>query len=384
LTAGTAASVGSGRHALFEPATLGSLRLRNRFVMAPMTRKRSPDGIPGADVARYYQRRGRGEVGLIFSEGAFIEHPSAHAHDGSSYRDIPHFYGLEALRGWERVRKAVHATGALMIPQLWHVGAVRRRGMLPDPSVPGLGPREIHVAGDIVVRELGAQDAKAIAESYATSARMAREIGFDGIALHGAHGYLLDQFLWPVTNDRSDEYGGDLARRCRLACEVVQAIRLAVGPRFPIVFRFSQWKMSDYAARIVESRGDLLQFLSALGSAGVDAFDVSTRRFWEPAFPDAPSSLAALTRELSGRPTIAVGSVGLDQPHQSKHFRDTTSIDADVVGVDNVLAAFSAGDFDLVAVGRAMLADPDWVRKVRDGRMAEITPFRRACLNSYA
>ena len=245
-----------------------------------------------------------------------------------------------------------------MIPQLWHVGAIRRLGMAPDPLIPGLGPREIRVAEDVVVRALGAHDAARIAESYAASARMAREIGFDGIALHGAHGYLLDQFLWPATNDRVDEYGGDLTRRCRLAREVVEAIRAAVGPHFPIVFRFSQWKMNDYGGRIVDTREDLARLLSELVEAGIDVFDVSTRRFWEPAFGDATSSLAALTRTLSGKPTIAVGSVGLDQPHQSKFYRATTSIDANVVNLDNVVTAYSAGDFDLVAVGRAILADP--------------------------
>lgn len=369
---------------LFAPGAIGTLCLRNRFVMAPMTRKRSPGGIPTDEVAAYYRRRGEGDVGLIFSEGTFIDHPSAHAELGTSYRDIPHFFGREALRGWERVRKAVHATGAAMMPQLWHVGEIRRLGMPPVSSVPGLGPRTIESDGRVVVRALTAADAAAIAASYAACARTAREMGFDGVALHGAHGYLADQFFWPVTNTRTDAYGGDIRKRCRLAREVVTAIRDAVGPGFPIVFRFSQWKMNDYDARIVDSPAELGVLVAELAAAGVDAFDVSTRRFWAPAFPGSPRSLAAWSRELSGRPVIAVGSVGLDQPHQSKHFRDTATIDAGVTDLRNVIDGYAAGDFDFVAVGRAILADAAWVAKVRTGRMRDILPFERAALDRYA
>ncbi len=160
-------------------------------------------------------------------------------------------------------------------------------------------------------------------------------------------------------------------------------MRAAVGRDFPIVFRFSQWKMNDYAARIVASPDELATFLDALVAAGVDAFDVSARRFWEPAFAGSGRSLAAWTRILGEKPVIATGSVGLDQPHQSKMFRDSTNIDARVTDLQNVVAAIAAGDFDLVAVGRAILADADWVRKVHADRIGEIKPFVRASLDAY-
>ena len=368
---------------LFEPHAFGTTTLRNRIAMAPMTRKRSPSGVPTEAVAAYYRRRGEGGVGLIFSEGAFIDHASAQAHEGHVYENIPHFFGAAALKGWERVLRAVHATGARFVPQLWHVGEIRRRGMLSDPSVPGYGPRQIAHDGEIAVKAMDDRDMADIAASYARCAKSARNMGCDGIALHAAHGYLIDQFFWPETNDRTDSFGGPMKNRCRFACRVVEAIRAAVGPDFPIVLRFSQWKMSDYDARIARTPEELEILLTRLVTAGISVFDVSTRRFWEPAFEDDPKSLAAWTRRLSGKPTIAVGSIGLDRPHQSKLFRDKVNIDAKVTDLENVIEAISRGDFDLAAVGRAILADPEWVEKVRAGRMRDIRPFVRSDLEAY-
>jgi len=368
---------------LFEPIVFGGVTLRNRIAMAPMTRKRSPNGVPTSEVAAYYRRRGEGGAALIFGEGTFIDHPSAQAHEGKAYANIPCFFGREALNGWERVVRSVHATGARFVPQLWHVGEVRRLGMPTDPSIPGLGPRRIVEEGKVVVEAMTAEDVEAVAASYTRSALTARDMGCDGIALHGAHGYLIDQFLWLETNDRTDDYGGSIANRCSVACHVVRAIRDACGTDFPIVFRFSQWKMTDYKARIVETALELKEFLLRLAAAGVDWFDVSTRRFWEPAFEGSPQSLAALTKALSGKPVIAVGSIGLDQPHHSKYFRNKVKIDANVADLANVVAALERGDFDLAAVGRAILADPAWAEKVRTGRINEINPFARADLDEY-
>lgn len=369
--------------ALFQPLTFGTRQLRNRIAMAPMTRKRSPGGVPNAQNLAYYRRRSAGGVGLIVSEGTFIDHPAAGALDPPSYENIPHFFGEAALAGWKAVLDAVHESGAAMIPQLWHIGEVRRAGMGPDPAVPGLGPRRLEAAGRLLVKAMDEADVEAVAAAYARGARAAQALGFDGVAIHGAHGYLLDQFLWPALNARGDAYGGAMENRSRLAARVVAAMRAAVGPGFPIVLRFSQWKMSDYEARIAETPAELEVFLKLMVAAGVDVFDVSTRRFWEPAFAGSPLSLAAWTRRLSGKPVIAVGSIGLDQPHQSKLFRDKTTIDAKVTDLDRVMESLERQDFDLAAVGRAILSDPGWAGKVRAGRMDSIQPFVRGALESY-
>ncbi|MBM3570915.1 MAG: 12-oxophytodienoate reductase, partial [Alphaproteobacteria bacterium] len=272
---------------LFRPLDFGRARLRNRIVMAPMTRQRAPDGAPGPVNAAYYRRRAAGGAAMIMSEGTYIDHPAA-----AAQAQVPHFFGAAALKGWSAVLQAVHDEGAAMVPQLWHVGAIRRAAMGPDTSIIGVGPAAIVEGGAAVVAALNERDIAEIVASYARGARWARELGFDGVAVHGAHGYLLDQFLWGVTNDRADRYGGTLDNRCRFAVEVVSAMRAAVGPDFPIVFRFSQWKMNDYDARIASDPDELAVILGLLARAGVDCFDVSTRRFWLPAFEGSARSLA--------------------------------------------------------------------------------------------
>jgi 2,4-dienoyl-CoA reductase-like NADH-dependent reductase (Old Yellow Enzyme family) len=363
---------------LFDPVTLSHLTLRNRVVMSAMSRYRSPGGVPNAANVEYYQRRAAAGVGLIISEGTYIDHPGAPA-----YENVPHFFGKEALAGWSNVLNAVHAAGACMVPQIWHVGNARTLGSPPDPSVPGFGPCRIDKDGQTMVVEMTKQDMREVADSYARSAYSARELGFDGVAVHGGHGYLLDQFFWAGTNHRRDEYGQTLENRGRLAVEIIRAMRSAVGGEFPIVLRFSQWKATDYDARIAETPDDLGVLLRLLADAGVDIFDVSTRRFWQSAFEGDSKTLAAWTRQLSARPVIAVGSIGLDQPHQSKVYRTADNVASNVTDLRMVHQGLERGDFDLAGVGRAILADPQWVEKVRRGAFDEILPFTRTAMENY-
>ncbi|MBI1385900.1 MAG: 12-oxophytodienoate reductase [Rhizobiales bacterium] len=364
--------------ALYSEHPFGPTRLRNRIVMAPMSRYRAPGGVPGEAAAAYYGARARGGVGLIISEGTYVDHPAA-----SGYANVPHFHGREAVAGWRRVLDAVHAEGALMVPQLWHVGGVRKLGMPPREDVAGVGPMDVIEDGRRVIEGLDLAGLGKVIDAFARAGALARETGFDGVAIHGAHGYLIDQFLWPECNRRTDGYGGSLEARARLACEVVAAIRREVGPGFPIVFRFSQWKMTDYEARIANDREELGRLLALLVAAGVDVFDVSTRRFWMAAFEGDPRSLARLTREATGRTVIAVGSVGLDKPHQSKVFRTKDNADAGVADITPVVEGLDRGDFDLIGVGRALIADPEWPVKVRRGDMASIKPYELALLERY-
>lgn len=152
---------------------------------------------------------------------------------------------------------------------------------------------------------------KRLINAFAKAAADAKRLGFDGVELHGAHGYLIDQFFWKETNRRTDEYGGDLTGRTRFASRIIHAVRKAVGSRFPIIFRFSQWKTGHYDAKLAYTPEELEAFLAPLTDAGVDIFDCSTRRFWEPEFEGSRLNLAGWTRKLTGKPTISVGSVGL-------------------------------------------------------------------------
>jgi 2,4-dienoyl-CoA reductase-like NADH-dependent reductase (Old Yellow Enzyme family) len=362
---------------LFQTFPFGAQQLRNRIVMSPMTRQRSPGGVPGETMAAYYRRRAEGGVGLIVTEGTCIDHPGA-----NGYPDVPVFYGENALGEWKRIADAVHEAGARIIPQLWHVGPIRHPGIGPDPAVPGYGPMQIVDGGRVVVRAMSHNDIRAVVESYARAAAHAQRAGFDGIEIHGAHEYLLDSFLWDVTNQRTDEYGGEIENRVRLAAEVVAGARAAVGAGFPIVFRFSQWKIRDYEARIARTPDDLRRILNPLVEAGVDIFDVSTRRFYEPAFRGSPDSLAVWTRRLCGKPVITVGSVGLNKAYSIAQLRGSEDARTQRAELSVVAEQLRTGAVDLVALGRALLADPEWPRKVREDRLAEIHDVDRAAMTT--
>lgn len=360
-------------NALFKPFHMGSLELPTRVVMAPMTRSFSPGGVPNSKVIEYYRRRAAAGVGLIITEGTTVGHKAS-----NGYPAVPQFFGEAALAGWKKVVEAVHAEGGKIVPQLWHVGAVRQLGTEPDGAVPAYGPTEKLKDGNVVVHGMSKQDIADVIAAFAQAAKDAKAIGMDGVEIHGAHGYIVDQFFWEGTNRRTDEYGGDLAHRSRFAIELIQAVRAAVGPDYPIIFRYSQWKQQDYTARLVQTAEELGAFLKPLSDAGVDIFHCSTRRFWEPEFEGSELNLAGWTRKLTDKPTITVGSVGLDG--EFLQFMVDTDKVAKPASLDNLLKRLNDDEFDLVAVGRALLVDPDWAVKVRDGREEDILPFSRDAL----
>ncbi len=349
---------------LFRPVSIRSLTVPNRFAMAPMTRQASPEGVPGADVAEYYRRRAAGGVGLIITEGIRLPDPAA-----GYPASIPTLAGAEVLTGWRRVVDAVHAEGSTIAAQLWHQGVERA----DDDGVVPVSPSGIDGLGRRKGRALELSELPKLADLFARSAATARELGFDAVELHGAHGYLLDQFLWEKTNLRADGYGGSLAERTRFPAEVVSAVREEVGPDYPIIFRYSQWKGTDYTASIAEDPTQLQDLLSPLVDAGVDAFHPSTRRHYVPAFPDhdAQLSLAGWTKKVTGLPVITVGSVGLETQFRSEKRGQVIQ----PAPVDRLVEQFEAGEFDIAAIGRALLADPDWVNRLRDGQLGEFAGY---------
>jgi 2,4-dienoyl-CoA reductase-like NADH-dependent reductase (Old Yellow Enzyme family) len=343
---------------LFTEFTYGPLTLANRFVMSPMTRNFSPDGVPGDNVAAYYTRRAMAKVGLIITEGVGVDHPSAIGHGTMGEENIPVLHGAAALAGWRKVVDSVHAAGGKIIPQLWHMGGLRTEGTPPHPEAKSMRPNDMSDA-DI---------ADAIA-AFTRSAANAKAVGFDGVALHGGHGYLIDSFLWAGTNRRDDAYGGDVLRRTRFATELVKSIRAEVGPDFPILFRISQWKLQDYDAKLAETPEELAVIAGALASAGVDIFDVSTRLFSMPAFAGSDIGLAGWVRKLSGKPTMTVGGIGFDKELAASFAEPTLAID----NLGEVARRFDGGEFDLVTLGRALLMDPAWVLKAQAG--VDFEPF---------
>ena len=374
---------------LFQPINLRKVELRNRIVMAPMTRSFSPLGTPGPDVAAYYRRRAEGETGLLITEGVGVDHPAALGDAGLNERNLPHLYGEQALAGWRRVVAGVHAADGKIFPQLWHQGVMRKAGTGPHPHAASCRPsglwgpmgRTTSLAPDDVAvcavptASMTDSDIEEVIAAYGRSAQHAMDVGFDGIAIHGAHGYLPDNFLWEETNQRIDRWGGDRRRRSQFAVEIVKAIRAAVGPDRPIIFRFSQWKQQDFRARLANTPEELEEILGPIADAGVDVFDASVRYFNRAEFEDSPLNLAGWAKKLTGKLSMAVGGIGLNKGvYDSK--REGSS--AAAYNFEALVERFTRGEFDLVAVGRSLLHDPAWTRKVRQGE--ELSTFSEESL----
>jgi 2,4-dienoyl-CoA reductase-like NADH-dependent reductase (Old Yellow Enzyme family) len=374
---------------LFQPLTVRALTLKNRIVMAPMTRGFSPQGIPGTDVADYYRRRAEGETGLIITEGVGIDHPAALGDAGLQEANLPQMAGDAALAGWRRVVEGVHAAGGRIFPQLWHQGVMRKAGTGPHPEAPSCRPSGLWgpvgkttalAAADIeeFVEPTSPMTDTEISEviaAYGRSAGHAAAAGFDGVAIHGAHGYLPDSFLWEETNRRTDRWGGDRARRSEFSVQVIKTIREAIGDERPIVFRFSQWKQQDFRARLATTPRELEEVLGPLAAAGVDVFDASARYFNRAEFEGSPMNLAGWAKKVTGRLSMAVGGVGLNKGYYDSQ-RDGTAQSS--YNFEPLLHRFADGEFDLVEVGRSLLHDAAWTRKVRLGEALQ--PFSEESL----
>lgn len=369
-------TTGRAAQVLSRPVQLNGLTVPNRIVMAPMTRMFSPGGIPTDDVISYYARRAAAGVGLIITEGTYVGHTSAGQSDS-----VPRFHGEEQLAGWKRVADAVHAAGGTIMPQLWHIGMVRRAGEPPFTDAEPMGPSGIHKQdAEPKGKAMTQQDLDDVVAAFAQAAADAERLGFDGVELHGAHGYLIDQFLWEGTNRRTDAYGGSAVARTKFAAEIVAAVRAAVSPSFPVLFRFSQWKQQAYEARLAETPEELEAILAPLAAAGVDVFHASTRRYWLPEFEGSDLNLAGWTKKLTGKPTISVGSVGLD----GEFFGAFAGQGSAARSIDDLLDRMEGDEFDLIAVGRALLQDPQWAEKVLDGRLGELAAYDAKAIASLS
>lgn len=358
---------------IFDAFSLSGLELKSRYAMAPMTRAFAPDGIPTEANAAYYRRRAAGGAGLIITEGVYVDHPTAGAQ-----RDVPVLHGDAALAGWRLVTDAVHAENSRIFAQLWHVGLARSRKDIERTGLLSSSPSGCVEDGVTLSEPMTQRDIEEVVAAFVRSAANARKAGFDGIELHAAHGYLIDTFLWERTNQRTDAYGGDIQRRTRLACDIIAEIKRSVGPGFLVDVRLSQWKQQDYRAVLAHTPAEWEAYLTPMVEAGADIFHISTRRFWEPAFEGNPSTLAALTKQITGKPVIAVGSAGLTQAKEPGWERGDDWSIAPVKSIEYIEEAMARGDFDLIAMGRILLANPDWGHLVRAGRFDELRPYTRA------
>lgn len=357
---------------LHEPFELKSFRPKNRFCMAPMSRYFAPGGLLTEAGVDYYRRRAAAEIGTIITEGTGVAIDHTVAAD-----NVPIFAGQEPLAAWKGAVDAVHAEGGMFVPQLWHVGGCEDFNYPDSPHAPLVSPSGF--AGPDVPggRAMTESDIADTAAAFAHSARAAKEMGCDAIELHGAHGYIFDQFFWDKTNLRDDRYGGpDIADRATFTAEVVAACREAVGEDFAIILRVSQWKTYDYDARLARDPDEMHRWLDPLVKAGVDIFHASQRRFWEPEFDGDPRNLGGWIKEMTGKPVITVGSIGMDRDLMQDFVEGVSS--PMLNRLEELVAMFERGEFDLVALGRVLLADPDWLMKIEQGRIDELTSYDRA------
>ncbi|MFD5093536.1 tRNA-dihydrouridine synthase [Amycolatopsis thailandensis] len=335
-------------HPALAPATLGGLALRNRYAVAPMTRvSAAPDGTPTGEMADYYAEFARGGFGLVFSEGTY---PDTAASQG--YLNQPGLARDEHVAGWRVVTAGVRAAGGRMIAQLMHAGAISQGNPHRDHTV---GPSAVQPRGEMMPayggsgpwaapRELTTAGIDDIVDGFAAAARRAREAGFDGVEVHAANGYLLDQFLTDYTNRRTDSYGGSVADRIRLTARVVTAVAEAV-PELVTGVRLSQTKVNDFTYRWPGGRDDAEVIFAAVAEAGADYLHIASegRNWLETAKLADGGTITALARKVTGLPVIANG--GMHDLTQAKE----------------VLEGEHA---DLLSIGHGALANPDLPARV--------------------
>ena len=356
---------------LLQPFRIRHLELRNRFVMPGMQRWWCVDGAPDHRMVEYYRRRVLGGAALIISESCTVDHPSA-TKNPTFARMSP-----ETREAWRACVAGVHEAGGAMFMQLWHQGGVNYGGDAEvNPEFVALSPSGLSAPGQPFGRAATEADLSSLKRAYVQGALDAMEVGADGVELHCAHGFLLDQFLWPQTNLRTDRYGGPaITDRATFVAELTEAVRAATGPDFVISVRISQWKESDYDARIVDEPDQLGLLVRLLRSAGADIFHMSARRFWTPEWEGSDLGLAGWAKSFTDAAVIGVGSVGLDVDVMAS-LNGGEGRATGASRIDELVRRFQRGDFDLISVGRSQIGDPEWVAKMTDHRIPDIRAFR--------
>lgn len=280
----------ANKDVLFEPVTLGNIKLDNRVGLSPMTRtSATPQGVATDLMVDYYAKFARGGFGLIITEGIYPDNTFS-----QGYFDQPGIIDDEQIKAWEKVTDAVHQEGGKIFAQLMHAGALSQGNRFVNDA---LAPSAVQPKGQQMEiyggkgtfklpKEATKEDIAEVIEGFAKAAKNAKEAGFDGIEIHGANGYILDQFLTDYTNKRTDEYGGSAENRVRLLVEVSKSVREAVGKEYPVCIRISQGKINDFYHKWVNKEKDAEIIFGQLGQAGLDFIHVTEYEAWQPAFPE--------------------------------------------------------------------------------------------------
>lgn len=342
---------------LFKPTKIGTLNIPNPLVVAPMTRVSAlEDGTVGPKMEAYYTDFAKGGFGLVISEGLYPDTLYSQC-----YLMQPGLATKAHADSWKPIVDAVHKNGSRFIAQLMHAGSLaqveRASGRNISPSaIKPKGSQMSFYYGDgdyDMPVEMTQVDIKEVVGHFASSALLAKTAGFDGVEIHGANGYLLDQFLTKHTNMRTDQYGGVIANRLRIHQEIIMAIRDAVGDDFIVGIRFSQAKVNDPTHKWVDGLKDAQEAFTIMGNCSLDYIHTTEPVLWEPAF-EGSRSLASLAKEYSGLPVISNGGVN-DPMDASK--------------------ALENGHGDLISLGKIALSNPDWPRVVKNSKEVRVFDF---------
>ena len=334
---------------LFSPGKIGTVELANRAIVSPMTRtSATADGLATDRMVDYYAEFARGGWGLVMTEATYIDLKYS-----QGYGNQPGIANDAQQEAWRKVLDAVHAEGVPFFMQLFHGGAVNQgnnwvEGSVAPSAVQPLGEEIPRYNGNgpfQTPREITRGEMDQVAADFAAAAQRAIELGFDGVEVHGANGYLMDQFLTTYTNQRTDEYGGGIENRVRFHIDVMTAVRGAVDAAVPVGVRISQTKVNDLKYSWPGGDDDAQVVFGALGKTGIDFIDCSAHLGCAPVF-GTDKSLSGLAKRHSGLTQIANGK--LHDPAEAER-------------------ALTQGEGDFVAIAKGALADPAWPRKIAAG-----------------
>ncbi|WAH36461.1 NADH:flavin oxidoreductase [Alicyclobacillus dauci] len=339
---------------LFQSIRLGSVELSNRIVLAPMTRtSASEDGLATDRMVRYYARFAKGGFGLLITEGIYPDEVYS-----QGYFRQPGLANDSQVSAWRKVTEAVHENGARIFAQLMHAGAISQGNTHQDFAI---GPSAVQPKGTMlemyggsgafsIPKEATKEKIRQLTQGFVDAALRAHQAGFDGVEIHGANGYILDQFLTDYMNQRTDEYGGSTENRVRLLVEVSQAVRQAVGRDFAVGIRISQGKVNDFTHRWANGEKDAEIIFKSLGKSGVDYIHTTEHYANKPAFGEGPT-LAELAKKYGKVTVIANGN--MDHPADA----------------ERIIVSKQA---DLIALGKAALANRDWPNRVAENETLDV------------
>lgn len=352
--------------ALFAPIVINGHTIKNRLAVAPMTRiSATEDGHPTETMSRYYERFAQGGFGAVSTEGIYADQAFS-----QGYIHQPGMADAAQAENWRPVVGGIKAHGAFAIAQLMHAGAISQGNRFRNTT---LGPSAIQPKGEQMVFYHGkdryalpaamteTQIADAIDGIAQSAGRAIARAGFDAVEIHGANGYLLDQFLTDYTNTRTDRWGGSTANRMRLILETFNAVRAKVGPNVPVGVRISQGKVNDHHHKWADAERDAEIIFGSLGAAGADFIHVTEHEAWQPAFKPGGATLVRLAKNYAPNAAIFANG-GL---HNIKH----------------AVAALHDGA-DVITIGRGALANPDLPKRVSN--KSNLHDFNPAILGPIA